>query len=145
MATSSQLQPVNLAPNRLCSPRSSNCGQNAWWCPTRSLAHRLCCRQFLSQPHPWQYSGSCTRISAGAPPTGSSCSILLFEGIAGSRHKTYQSALCCFAVFSSMLNISSPFPVSQVILRYFLFLHLSPQDISCGYSFHADHPWSHGT
>ena len=76
----------------------------------------ICAAVSFSPSHiPWQYSGSCTRISAGAPPTGSSCSILLFEGIAGSRHKTYQSALCRFAVFSLCLTL---FLLSQFLWHY---------------------------
>ena len=92
MATSSQLQPVNLAPNHLCSPRSSNSGIPLGVWPI------VCAAVSFSPSH--IHSGSCTQISAGAPPTGSRCSIiLLFEGIAESTHKTYQSALCRFAAW----------------------------------------------
>ena len=81
----------------------------------------VCAAVSFSPSHiPWQYSGSCTWISAGAPPTGSSCSIQLFEGIAESRHKTHQSALCRFAVFSLCLTL---FLLSQFLRQYYVTSH----------------------
>ena len=118
MATSSQLQLMNQA--AFVHPRAATMDRMPGGIPLR-VQPIICATIRFSHSHiPWQYSGSCTWISAGAPPTGSSCSIQLFEGIAESRHKTHQSALCRFAVFSLCLTL---FLLSQFLRQYYVTSH----------------------